>query len=443
MENQVSEVSLSTKSDKQVRTSSITVLVITICWFTIFAEGYDLGIYGAVLPSLLEYKEWDMSPAKAGVIGSYALIGMLLGNIFGGTLADLIGRKRMLVYSLILFSITMALAAMASSPEMFGLYRFIGGIGLGGVLPSVAALTVEYSPLKRRSFFYTVMFTGYSVGGIFAALIAILLLQDLGWRIMFWFGVIPLLVVPFIIKFLPESIGFLLSNNRQREAEEIANRYGIDLHSILEEEEKQEGSVKSKINSVKSLFSKKYLHATVLFGIVYFMSLLMVYGLITWLPKLMNQAGYSLGSSISFLLVLNLTTVVGALFAGTAADRWGSKRILSVSYLSAGICIAFLSVKLPLIVTYVLVGIAGFGTIGSTMVLSAYVQKFFTSENRATALGLTNGFGRIGAIIGPALGGILMLWKIDLIWNFYIFAFVGLLAFLAVVLIPKKANQKI
>jgi AAHS family benzoate transporter-like MFS transporter len=424
-------------------TGGITKLVVTICWLTILAEGYDLGIYGAVLPALMESNEWTLTPAQAGAIGSYALVGMMLGAIFVGTVTDIIGRKQTLIYCLLLFSVTMALAAMASSPEMFGLYRFIGGIGLGGVIPTASALTIEYSPVNRRSFMYALMYSGYPLGGVLGALLAVLLLEDYGWRLLFWIGALPLLFIPIIVRYLPESISFLLANNRAGEAEAIAKRYRIPLESTigLTQGKKQEG--KGRWSRFAVLFARQNLRATLFFWCAFFMGLLMIYGLNTWLPKLMREAGYPLGSSIAFLLALNVMAAVGAIFGGAAADRWGSQRVIAVSYLLAAVCIGLLSVKLGIVAVYALVGVAGFGTIGSTLILNAYISKYFPSENRATALGWALGFGRCGAISGPIIGGLLLGMHVDIAWNFYMFALAGLLAALAVLLIPKNEGQKI
>lgn len=435
-------------SKKTLKNSSITTMVIIFCWLGMFAEGYDLGVYGAVLPALLDNQAWSLSPAEAGIIGSFTLIGMAIGNVLGGTFADLIGRKSTLIFGVSLFSVMMILCAIATSPETLGLYRFIAGIGLGGVLPTAAALTIEYSPQSRRSFFYTLMFSGYCFGGVFSALTAFFLLEDLGWKIMFLIGAFPLVIVPFMVKFLPESITYLKSRNRQKDAEKVAKRFGIDKDSVFESEEKinnesaEEQNIKNK-RPILSLFTKSNIRATIFFSITYFMSMLLVYGLITWLPTLMYQAGYSLGSSISFLLVLNLTAGFGALFIGMAADKWGSKLILVIAYFTTAVCLSILSIKTPMIITYILIGIAGLGTIGSTMLLSAYVLKYFEPWNRATAGGFTNGLGRIGGVVGPSLVGILLALKLELVWNFYVFALVGFLGSVAVFLVPKKVGKKI
>ncbi|MDA2757134.1 aromatic acid/H+ symport family MFS transporter [Bacillus cereus group sp. Bc005] len=420
---------------KTIFSNSITKLVVFICWLAILADGYDLGIYGAVLPKLLEDNSWALSPAHAGTIASYALFGMFIGAILVGTITDLIGRKWTLICCLALFSTTMGLAALAPSPELFGLWRFIGGIGLGGVIPTASALTVEYSPKKRQSFIYALMFTGYPLGIVLGAILSMFMLEDFGWRIMFGIGMIPLLLIPFIIRYLPESIQFLLSRNRQ-EVDKILNRFQIEFHA--KEKTHQPPSNIRKKNGFLTLFSKEYIKATLLFWITYIMGMFLIYGLNTWLPQMMRQAGYPLGSSLSFLLMLNITAAIGALFAGAIADRIGAKIVISISYLMAAVCIGLLTIKPSVTIIYLLIGLAGIGSVGITQILNAYVTQYFPSHIRATSLGWGLGLGRVGAITGPILVGIIMTMQYDLVWNFYLFSFAGLLAAISVFFIPTK-----
>lgn len=422
---------------------AVTLLVVIMCWFSMLADGYDLGIYGAVLPSLMEYKDWALSPAKAGAIGSYALVGMLIGAVSVGTVTDVIGRKKTLAFCVTLFSVMMGLAAMATSPELFGLFRFLGGIALGGVIPTASAITIEYSPAERRSMMYAIMYTGYPIGGLLGALLSLYFLQDFGWRFLFWLGVLPILVVPFILKFLPESISFLMAKKRYEEAKNIADRYGIPLDSIKVDEENKEDRAKKKFAAVSALFARENLRATIFFWITFFMGLLMIYGLSTWLPKMMKEAGYPLGSSLGFLFMLNLSAAVGALLAGAAADRWGSQKVISISYFLAGVSIALLSVKSSMPMVYALVGVAGFGTIGTTLIMNAFISKYFSADTRATALGWALGFGRIGAISGPVLIGYFMSWKLASSWNFYAFAIAGIIASITVLFIPKHREKNV
>ena len=421
---------------------SLIYAILSICFFCILADGYDLGIYGSVLPSLLEYQPWGLSPAHAGTIGSYALFGMLFGAILVGTITDLIGRKRTLIICVTLFSITMIICAVATSPEMFGLFRFIGGIGLGGVIPTCSALVVEYSPTHRRSLNYAIMFSGYSFGTVLGAILAILLLDKLGWRFMFWIGGLPILVIPIMIKYLPESVSFLLSRGRYKEAKAICVRYKMDISFFKNQEKKSEKTEGENKKSAAGLFSKGYIRATLFMFLTYIMGFYLVYGLNTWLPQIMRESGYSLHSSLSFLLVMNLTAGIGALFASLIADRWGSKQVISVSYFLAALSAFLLTVGVPsIMIVYLLVGVAGFGAVGSTQIMNAFVTKYYPAESRASAVGWGIGIGRIGAISGPIVIGLLLSMNFNLIWSFYTFVLAGLVATIGVNLIPNKQNE--
>ncbi|OIK10876.1 MFS transporter [Bacillus sp. MUM 116] len=420
---------------------SLTALVVFCCFLAIMSEGYDLGIYGAVLSSLLADKNWTLTPVQAGLIGSYALIGMLLGNILIGTLSDIIGRKWSLITCLAIFSLTMGLSAMASSPEMLGIVRFVGGIALGGAMPMATAMTIEYSPTNRRSLMNAIMFSGYSIGGVLGVVFSLLFLNAYGWRFLFWLGMSPIVLVPILIWKLPESLDFLISRNRKEEAEVICRKYQINQPAIQKVESRTETN--AKWGAIALLFSKHYLRTTVFFWLTFFMGLLLVYGLNTWLPKMMIQAGYPLGSSLRLLLTLNFTSALGALGAGAAADRWGSKRVISIAYFAAAASIALLSLKPPALLLYPLIGIAGIGSTGILIILSAYITKYFPTHARGTALGWASGVGRIGASCGPILGGLLLSWKVDINVNFYIFAIAALIASISILFIPVEKDRLI
>ncbi len=445
MSQNIQEVPLEVKASDKESTgvpSTLMYFIISVCFFSILADGYDLGIYGAVIPNLLDYQPWGLTPAQAGTIGSYAMFGMFFGAIFVGTITDYVGRKWMLVSCVTLFSLTMIACALATTPAMFGLFRFIGGIGLGGVIPTASALAIEYSPGHRRSLNYALMFSGYSFGTVLAAILAIFLMDSFGWKFMFMIGGMPLLLVPIMIKYLPESVSFLLSRNRNEEAEAICRRYNMNISFFKEQAEQVEKGEEKEGKSIKGLFSKQYMRATLFVFLVYIMGFYLVYGLNTWLPQIMRELGYSLNSSLSFLLVMNLTAGIGALFASAIADRWGSKRVIGVSYLLAAICAFSLTLGAPpIILTYLLVAIAGFGAVGGTAIVNAFVTKYYPAGSRATALGWGLGIGRIGAISGPIVVGFLLSMNVDLIWSFYTFVIAGIVAVVAIVFVPSKKGE--
>ncbi len=431
-------------ADTGVETATFTrtrVAVVAICCATIIADGYDLIVYGAVVPSLLQYEEWGLTVTEAGTIGSYALIGMLFGALVVGTVTDIVGRRKIMLFCITWFSLAMGLCALAPSPELFGLFRFIAGLGLGGVVPTAIALTIEYAPPQRRNFTNSIMFIGYSVGGILAALLAIVLLPEFGFRTMFFIGLAPLvLIVPLAYKYLPESIEFLLANDRREEAEALARHYQMPIVSA-EPRPMQEDKVSTRENKWKalaSLFSRNYVAATALFWAACFMGLLLVYGLNTWLSKIMFDAGYPLGSSLAFLLVLNLGAILGTPLGGAAADRFGSKLVVTVMFLAAAASIFLLSFQLPALALYLLVAVAGIGTIGTTILVNAYTANYYPAGSRATGLGWSLGIGRLGAILGPIFGGLVLASNLGLEWNFYAFAIPALLGALAIFLIPRS-----
>ena len=398
-------------------------------------DGFDLVIYGAVVPTLM--KEWGISPVQAGMYGSYALFGMMFGAFLFGTLADKLGRKKIILICVSIFSLFMFLTGLAPSPELFGVFRFITGLGLGGMMPNVIGLISEYSPAGTRSRMIAAIMAGYSIGGVTAAFLSMFLIPNFGWESVFFFGALPLLFLPFLAKFLPDSIGALIAKNDQKRIQNIlvkvnATYQPSENETFVLDKPKQDSS------PVKNLFTEKRAFLTVMIWLTYFMSLLMLYGLNTWLPKFMNEAGFPLGSSLSFLLALNVGATVGAVLMGWLADRWGVGKALILFFLIAFISISSLGYATNMVLLYILIAIAGAATVGTQNLTHSYTSQFYPVTMRSTALGWALGVGRIGGILGPTIGGILLASKLTLQINFMIFAIPGIIAALAVFL----ANQQ-
>lgn len=416
--------------------TSSRFLVVALCCATIIIDGYDLIVYGTVVPSLLDGSaEWTLSKAEAGQIGSYALIGMLFGAMIVGTVTDLFGRRRILLGCIAWFTVAMALAALAPTPELFGVARFVAGLGLGGVVPTAIALTIEYADPRHRSTTNAVMFCGYSIGGIAVALTGIAVIPELGWRAMFWIGVgLGAVLLPVAWRLLPESASFLLAHGRAEEAERLADRFGLTLEEPGPEPAPDASP--GGLSSFKALFAGRFVGGTLLFWVGTGVGLLLVYGLNTWLAQIMREAGYALGSALGFLLVLNLGAIVGAPLMGAVADRVGSKPVTAGMFLVAAVCIFLLSFDLPSVLLFVLVGVAGACTIGTTILVNSYTASFYPAPMRATGLGWALGVGRLGAILGPIYGAFILASELGLDANFYAFAAPALLGAMTMVLVP-------
>jgi AAHS family benzoate transporter-like MFS transporter len=258
---------------------------------------------------------------------------------------------------------------------------------------------------------------------------------------MFLIGLVPLvLIVPLAYKFLPESISFLVANDRREEAEELVRRFDVsaEVATDPEQEASEVSTRRNRLRALATLFSKNYVVATFLFWGASFMGLLLIYGVSIWLPDIMLRAGYALGSSIAFLLVLDFGGIAGVIVASMVADRLGSKWVIVPSFLLGAVTIFLLSFQLPSLVLYALVALAGVGVHGTQILINGYVATYYPAASRATALGWSLGIGRLGAILGPILGGLLAGSQLGLEWNFYVFAAIPVLGMLIISAVPRS-----
>ncbi len=403
-----------------------------LCALLLIFDGYDLFIYGVVLPVIMQ--EWGLTPLQAGALGSYALFGMMFGALIFGTLADRIGRKKGIAICFVLFSGATVLNGFASTPTEFGIFRFLAGLGCGGLMPNVVALMNEYAPKKLRSTLVAIMFSGYSLGGMFSAGLGIYMLPRFGWEAMFFAAAVPLLLLllllPVILWKLPESVGFLVRQGRTEQARRLLNRIDPGL-ALGAGDELVMTEVKGKSASVLELFRDGRGVRTLSIWIAFFCCLLMVYALGSWLPKLMANAGYSLGSSLSFLVALNLGGMFGAILGGWLGDRFNLAKVVVAFFAVSVASISLLGFKTPMPVLYTLITIAGATVIGTQILLYASAAQFYGLSIRSTGLGWASGIGRNGAIVGPLLGGALLGINLPLQLNFIAFAIPGVIAALA------------
>lgn len=415
-------------------------MVMCLCALLLIFDGYDLFIYGVVLPVLM--KEWGLTPLQAGALGSYALFGMMFGALIFGTLADKIGRKKGIAICFVLFSGATVINGFASSPTEFGILRFVAGLGCGGLMPNVVALMNEYAPKRLRNTLVAIMFSGYALGGLLSASVGMYMLPRFGWEAMFFAAAVPMLLLPVIMFFLPESVGFLVRQGRNQQARAMLKR--VDpAREVSADDQLVMADVKGKGVGVLELFRDGRALRTVMLWTAFFCCLLMVYALSSWLPKLMANAGYSLGSSLTFLIALNLGSVAGAIFGGWLGDRMNLPKVLAVFFVLAAVSISLLGFKTPMPVLYLLIAIAGATTIGSQILLYACGAQFYNLSIRSTGLGWASGIGRNGAIVGPLLGGALLGINLPMQLNFIAFAIPGVIAALAMILFSLRQQSAV
>ena len=406
--------------------------IVALSTAAIVFDGYDLVVYGTVLPTLLadSAQLGALDPETAGALGSYALIGVMVGALTAGAFGDRIGRRRTMLTCIVWFSVGMGATALAQNVTMFGVLRFMTDIGVGGLVATVGAMIAEFAPPGRRNLFNAIVYSGIPAGGVLASLAAITLQDAIGWRGLFWLGALPLFVLlPLALLRMPESPRWLLAHGRVTDAQKICARTGIPMPEA-------EPVVAGDRVGFAALASKPLLRPTALLGLMSFSGLLLTYGLNTWLPQIMSEAGYNAKGSLSFLLVLNGGAIVGGLIASRIADRTGPQRVIAVTFCLAALSLVLLTLNFPIGVLLVAVAGAGIGAIGTQVLIYGFVSNYYPTTARAAGVAWCAGFGRLGGILGPLLGGILLGAGIASSTAFYIFAVVALLGALVTTAVP-------
>ncbi|SDG26668.1 MFS transporter [Klenkia brasiliensis] len=399
--------------------------VAPLCWAAVVLDGFDLVVVGTVVPTLLTPAGFGLSGSGATAVVTAGLVGMTIGALSLGALTDVLGRRRVLIGAVTAFSLLTLACAAAPNAWVFGGLRFLAGVGLGGALPTAIALVNEFSNRAGRA--TTTVMTGYHVGAVATAALAIAVVEPLGWRWMFVIGALPAVVlVPLMVRHLPESPGYLVAHGRRVEAEQVATAHGLRLEPAGAAPEPTTAGA-----TLRTLFSAPYLRTTLAIAVTSFMGLLLVYGLNSWLPTIMREAGYDLGAALAFLLVLNLGAIVGLLVAGQVADRVGSRRAGTAWFAAGAVLLALLSIRLPLAGIYAMVFLTGCFVFSAQVLVYAFTSAVHPPHVRATALGWSAGVGRVGAISGPLLTGGLVSAGVAFPWGFYLFAAVGAVGALA------------
>jgi MFS transporter, AAHS family, benzoate transport protein len=393
--------------------------VMAVAAAALLFDGYDLVVYGTVVSSLLRdpTQLGALDAAQAGALGSYALMGVMVGALAAGALGDFLGRRKLILINIVWFSLGMAFTAMAASVPVFGLFRFLTGIGVGALVATAGAVVAEFAPAGKRNFYNAIVYSGVPAGGLLASLLAILLAGVTDWRGLFLIGALPLVILfPLAYLKLPESPRWLLARGRTEEALLLSMKTGIPL-------EDADGGGASRaaaqppvavrkdgrpLTGFAALASGNYRTPTILLGLMSFCGLLLTYGLNTWLPEIMGQHGYGKTYSLTFLLALNAGAVIGGLVASRAADRFGPRAIVSTTFVIAAAALILLTFEFPFPVLLVAVAFAGVGSLGTQVLVYGFVSNYYPTPARAAGVAWCAGFGRLGGILGPLVGGLLI-----------------------------------
>jgi MFS transporter, AAHS family, 4-hydroxybenzoate transporter len=388
--------------------SRFQIRVIALCACAVFMDGFDTQAIGYVAPTL--GRLWSLKPGALGPVFGAGLFGLMLGALIGGPLADRVGRKRVIVLSTLAFGICSLLTVTSDSLDDLLLWRLATGMGLGGAMPNAIALTSEYSPQRSRATLVMIMFCGFSLGSALGGAFAAHLIPLFGWTAVFWLGgALPIVLGLILVLALPESIRFLaLKGGEDRRIRAIFAHIAPALGSGAEtrfvaREERLPGF------TVPHLFAGGRALGTALLWIMFFMNLLDLYFLANWLPTLLSNAGIAIEIAVIVTTLLQIGGVAGAVSLGWLIDRHSPFLVLAAAYLVAGLLITAIGMSgssLALLVPAVFG--AGFCIVGAQIGANALAAAFYPTAIRSTGVGWALGIGRIGSIIGPVVGGIIL-----------------------------------
>jgi len=407
--------------------------VLLWCLLIIIIDGYDIAVAGTALPSIM--KEMNVTASTAGFMASSALFGMMFGAMALGTLSDRIGRRWTIVICVFLFSVFTAAAGFTTDPVSFSVMRFIAGLGIGGVMPNIVAQMTEYSPKKIRSVMTTLMFSGYAFGGILAAVLGKQLIGDYGWQSVFVAAGAPLVLIPFILKSMPESLPYLIAHHDDRHLREIVQQIEPGLKLTAQDQFVVPPSAKGSGAPIAKLFQEGRGLSTLMFWVAFFTGLFMIYALSSWLTKLMAMSGYSLGSALSFVIALNLGAMFGAIFGGWLADKFHIKWVLVSMYALGGLFLYLMTIPMSTDMLYLVIAAVGACSTGAQIVAYAYSGQYYPMAIRSTGIGMASGVGRAGAIMAPLLIGLIVSLKLPLEQNFLVIAAAGVIGAVALAFI--------
>jgi len=385
------------------RFSPFQWVVFALCFFIVLLDGFDTAAIGFIAPSLVT--EWGVPrPALAPVL-SAALFGLAAGALFTGPLADRFGRKLVLIFSVLVFGVASLGSSFSTDLTMLTVFRFVTGLGLGAAMPNAVTLMNEFCPDGRRATMTNAMFCGFPLGAALGGFLAAWMIPLWGWRSVLQLGgIAPLILTVLLIRFLPESIRFMVANQQSLERiRSVLMRISNTVRDAASFTMSERAGVKKGQSGPVIVVSASYIVGSLMMWIAYFMGLVIFYALINWMPILFKDAGIAprTATLISALFPLG---GVGAILFGWFMDRYNGNWIIAIGYGLTAIFIYAIGQSVGTIgMLMAIVFIAGtlMNTAKSSM--PALAASFYPTQGRATGVAWMLGIGRFGGIAGSYL----------------------------------------
>lgn len=388
--------------------SGLQILTLVLCFLVVAADGFDVAAAGYVAPLLK--REWSLAAPQMGPIFGAGLFGLAIGSFIFGPLADRIGRRRVIVLSMLLFAIGSIACGYADSVSSLVTLRFLTGLGLGGAMPAALTLSSEFAPERNRALLVTLMFCGFTLGLAFGGGIAALLIPRFGWQGVFFFGgAVPLVLAPLVWLLLPESLRFMAGKPKyEAEARAVVRRLtgrdDVRLEVVVPGEQ---AAVKTGVAA--TLFNAHYRSGTLLLWLAFFCTLWVYYQVSSWLPTVITDSGIAVTEAATIGAMMPVGGTIGSLINARLMDRYNPFFVLTASYVVAALSIVLIGVAIAHPGwLYLAVFCTGLGLSGAQTGANVLVSGFYTTAARATGVSWALAVGRVGSIVGSVSGGFLL-----------------------------------
>jgi benzoate transport len=399
--------------------------VVVVCFLMNMLDGMDVLIMSYTAPAIA--KAWGTGPEALGAVFSSGLLGMTIGTLFISPLADRIGRKKMMLISALIMGVCIYLNSYATSVNHLLIFRFVSGLGIGSMLATTAALIAEYTPHKTKDFWVSAAIAGYPTGAVVSGLVAAKVIPLDGWAQMFKYaGYASIMAVPVVLIFLYESIDYYLKGQPDHalgKINQILNKMGHTSLSALPELPPKQAAI-----PLDKLLHTEYKQDTMQLWAALFMAFATLYFLTSWIPKLASNAGLPLHLAIYAGTVFNIGAFFGIMCQGYLSTKFGLKKTLGYIFIFTSVLMVSFNFFAGSGLLLLIFGLLGFGIQGGFVGLYAAAARMYPTALRATGVGWAMGAGRLGGIVGPALGGILIGAGLSMTANFLVFAVPALFA---------------